>query len=67
MTQKYSFISSDLKLIIEEDIIGYYLIVYKDIFSEVSTEDYLLDSLEEAFRVAQEKFGVQAKNWKLLS
>ncbi len=61
---KYLYKSDSLKLIIEEDVIGFYLIVYNDPQSEKSSEDYLVDSLEEAFQEAKEKFGVSSKEWK---
>jgi hypothetical protein len=62
---KYIYKSNSLKLIIEEDIIGFYLIIYKDPLSEKSNEDYLVDSLEEAFQEAKEKFGVSIEQWEL--
>ena len=60
---KFTYKSDSLKLVIEEDAIGYYLIVYDDPQSEKSSEDYLVDSLEEAFQEAKEKFGVLSKQW----
>ncbi len=62
---KFVYKNNYLKLIIEEDIVGVYLIVYKDPQSEKSSEDYLIDSLDEAFQEAQEKFGVSKKQWML--
>lgn len=62
---KYLYKSDSLKLIIEEDIIGFYLIVYNDPNSGKSNEDYLVDSLEEAFQKAKEKFGISSKQWEL--
>lgn len=62
---KYLYKSDTLKLIIEEDVIGFYLIVYKDLQSKKSSEDYLVDSLEEVFQEAKEKFGVSSKQWML--
>ena len=61
---KYIFTNDTLKLVIDEDIVGYYLIVYKDPYSEKSNEDYLLDSLEDAFEEAKEKFGITREQWK---
>ena len=60
---KYLYINDDLKLIIEEDVVGFYLYVYKDPQSEKSTEDYLFDSLEIAFQEAKERFGITNEQW----
>ena len=52
---------------IKEDTVGWYLIVYdsiNSIESDVSTEDYLLDTLEDAFEMAYKKFGVYKSAWK---
>lgn len=62
---KYLYKSDSLKLVIEEDTVGFYLIVYNDPRSEQSSEDYLVDSLEEAFQEAKEKFGISSKQWIL--
>jgi len=62
---KYIYKSDFLKLIIEEDDVGFYLIIYNDPQSEKSSEDYLVDSLEEAFAEAEEKFGVSSSQWNL--
>jgi len=61
---KYVYKSNSLKLVIEEDIIGFYLTIYNDPQSEQSSEDYLVDSLEEAFSEAEERFGISIKQWK---
>ena len=61
---KLLYKDSSLKLIIEEDIIGFYLIVYRDPLSEISNEDYLLDNLEDALRQAKELFGVSVEQWQ---
>jgi hypothetical protein len=62
---RFLYKGNTLKLIIQEDSIGYYLIVYDDPYSEKSSEDYLVNSLDEAFAEAQEKFGVSRKQWRL--
>jgi hypothetical protein len=62
--KKYIFRGEDKNLIIEEDKIGWYLIVYhKDDF-EKSEEDYLIDSLEDAYKEAEERFGVLKNQWE---
>jgi hypothetical protein len=62
---KYIYKSNTLKLIIEEDIVGFYLTVYRDPLSEKSNEDYLVDSLEEAFQKAKDNFNVSIDQWEL--
>lgn len=62
---KYLYKNDFFKLVIEEDDIGFHLIVYNDPCSEKSDEDYLIDSLEEAFQEAEQKFGVTSGQWKL--
>ncbi len=65
MSIKYLYRKNNLKLIIEEDVVGYYLYVYKDIENTgIATEDYLLDSLEMAFSEAEALFGIQKNQWK---
>jgi len=56
--QKYFYENNEIKLIIEEDVVGFYLIIYKQDAPHQSINDYLLDSLEQAFKVAKDKFGV---------
>lgn len=61
---KYLYNDEFLKLVIEQDIVGFYLIVYNNPNSEKSSEDYLFDSLEEVFQAAQEKFHISPTQWK---
>ena len=61
---KYLYKNDFIKLVIEEDIVGFYLIVYK-LESEKSNEDYLIDSLDDAFLEAQDKFGISKEQWIL--
>ena len=60
---KYVYKNDFIKLLVQEDIVGYYLIVYQDPKSKKSSEDYLVDTLEEAFLEAKEKFGVSKERW----
>ncbi|CUI18104.1 hypothetical protein PNK_p0050 (plasmid) [Candidatus Protochlamydia naegleriophila] len=60
---KFLYKNEFIKLIIEEDVIGFYLIVYKDPYSETSNQDYLTDSLEDAFQKSEEGFGITKENW----
>lgn len=60
----YSYEDEKIKLIIDKDVIGYYLIVYTNPQSTISSADYLLDTLDEAFEAAQKKFGISKEKWK---
>lgn len=60
----YVYQDEKIKLIIDKDIVGYYLIVYRDPKSTISSADYLLDTLDEAFEAAQKKFGISKEQWK---
>ncbi len=64
MLKKYCYSNKKLKLIVEEDIVGFYLIVFKDPVSNISCADYLVDSLEEAFNEAKRKFGISRDQFK---
>jgi len=46
---------------IEEDLVGWYLIKYE---AHQSSQDYLLDSLEDAFDEAEDRFEIPKKLWK---
>lgn len=63
---QYIYIKNSLKMIIEEDLIGFYLIIYNDPQSLESDEDYLLDSLKEAFDLAEERFSVVKSQWSIV-
>jgi hypothetical protein len=49
---------------IDEDLVGWYLIYYKDQNSKKSSEDYLCNSLEEAFTKAQRRYDVPREAWQ---
>ena len=49
---------------LEEDLVGWYLIVYEDKELKKSIEDHLLDSYEDAIEIANEKFHVKKDDWK---
>lgn len=48
----FSYEDEKIKLIIDKDIISYYLIVYENHKSTISFADYLLDNLDKAFKAA---------------
>lgn len=64
---KYIYETKNIKLIIEEDIVGFYIIVYNDPSSMQSNADYLQDTFDDAFSFSERKFGVKKDQWKLLS
>lgn len=47
--KKYRYEKDNLSFEIEEDLVGWYLFVYRDQNSHKAFEDYLLDSMEAAF------------------
>lgn len=61
--KKYQFQNEERKLIIEEDNVGWYLIIYTPPNNNQSSADYLLDSLEDAFEEAKDRFGVSPSQW----
>ena len=62
---RYTYEDEKLRLIIEEDVVGYYLVVFDKNNSSTSVADYLLDTLEEAFVFADNKFKVSRSQWIL--
>lgn len=62
--EKYIYEDNFLKVLIEEDSVGFYLIVYKNPSSEKSTNDYLCDTLDEAFQKAKNQFGITKDQWR---
>lgn len=50
--------------VIEEDAIGWYLIVYPNSNKTSSSEDYLLDTLDEAFLEAKSRFKISKELWQ---
>ena len=50
--------------VIEEDLVGWYLIVYNDKNKNGSAKDYLFDTLEDAMFEAEDKFSIPKNRWK---
>jgi|GEM_PF-7071698 len=63
--QKFEFTTKEFYLLIEEDVIGWYLIVFKKENKTTSISDYLYDNLEDVFFEAQERFGVSKDKWEV--
>ncbi|HSW86748.1 MAG TPA: hypothetical protein VLG49_04515 [Rhabdochlamydiaceae bacterium] len=59
--KKYQY---KLSYVIEEDLVGWYLIIYKDPNINKSVEDYLFDTLEDALFEAEDRFGIPKNDWK---
>ena len=64
--KKFEYKGNNAYYVIEEDFVGWYLIVYKEKNSYESSEDHLLDTLEDAMREADERFNIPEKSWKEL-
>ena len=66
--KKYIYKDDKIKLVLEEDNkeVGWYLIIYNDPNSEKSMADYLYDSEDIAFKIAEKKFGIKKEQWILI-
>ena len=62
---KYFYNNDSINCIIEEDDVGFYLIVYDHQNPGRSIADYLFDSLEDVFQAAKEKFGILQAQWQI--
>ena len=62
--KKFFAKKNDLLFVIEEDTVGWYLIVYKSSDQNTSSEDYLLDTLEDAVLEANERYGISTSAWE---
>lgn len=65
MQFQYLILNKDIKISIEQDDVGWYLIIYENAHSNCSTEDYLFDSFSEALEFAGERFDVSKSEWKI--
>ncbi|MFZ4773476.1 MAG: hypothetical protein ACOYK9_05745 [Chlamydiia bacterium] len=63
INKKFQFIKDGKLYLIEEDVVGWYLIVYEDKAHNKSLEDYLVDTFEEAIFEAEDKFGIKRTDW----
>lgn len=63
---KYTFEDKErsLFLAIEEDVVGWYLIVYSNESRNGTKADYLQDTLQDVIGEAEERFGVAESQWK---
>lgn len=60
--KKFECKKNDIYYVIEEDLVGWYLIVYNN--KNESSKDYLFDTLEDAMFEAEDKFSIHKNNWK---
>ena len=58
--RKYRCQKDGVSYLIEEDSVGWYLIVYQN---DKSSHDYLIDTLEDAFLKAELIFAIPRKLW----
>ncbi len=50
--------------VIEEDSVGWYLMVYSEKNTPKSSSDFLFDSLEDAIFEAEDRFDVARDSWE---
>lgn len=62
--KRFEYQKDDAFYVIDEDIVGWYLITYNN---KKTSEDYLYGSLQEAFLEAQERFNIPKEYWKEIS
>lgn len=58
---QFWYAEGDFLYEIKEDLVGWYLIKYEQ---RRSSQDYPLDSLEDAFNEAEDRFQIPKKLWK---
>ena len=61
--KKYQYKGNNIRLVVEEDCVGFYLIFYPNVNSSWSEKDYLLDTLDDAFDFAKDEYGVHKHDW----
>lgn len=59
--RKYTYKKDHSFFVIEEDTVGWYLIIYCE---SKSSNDYLFDTLEEALFEAENKFNIPKNEWQ---
>ncbi|GAB4194277.1 MAG: hypothetical protein Tsb0015_17280 [Simkaniaceae bacterium] len=59
--KKYWYQKKGVTYVLEEDLVGWYLIIYKNKTS--SSEDYLFDTLDEALFEAEDRFDIPKNSW----
>lgn len=62
--KKYWCKKDNSSYVIEEDLVGWYLIVYNNQNANKSSEDYLFDTLADALFEAEDRFGISKNKWK---
>lgn len=61
--RKLEYSNNGVCYLIEEDLVGWYLIVYNK-YSNESSKDYLFDTLEGAMFEAEDKYKIQENSWR---
>ena len=63
--RKFIYKNDDIKLLLEEDNeeVGCYFMIYDDPESETSSADYLFDTIDVAYKVAEKKYNVKKEQW----
>jgi hypothetical protein len=63
--KKFEYRKNNRYYVIEEDLVGWYLIGYNNNTNE-SFEDHLFDSLEEAMFDGEDRYSIPKNGWKEL-
>ena len=64
--KKLEYRENNTYYVIEEDLVGWCLIVYNDKNTNISSEDHLFDTLEDALFEGEERFNIPKNSWKEL-
>jgi hypothetical protein len=62
--EKFQCTLNDKYYLIEEDFVGWYLTVYNTKEMKSSSEDYLLDTIEDAMAEAEDRFAIPRSAWE---
>jgi hypothetical protein len=61
--RKYSCTKGNASYVFEEDVVGWYLVVYNNSYITQSSEDHLYDTLEDALVEVETRFGIPRDGW----
>ena len=51
---------------VQEDLVGWYLYVFSKQSHEISSEDFLFDTLEDALSEAKKRFNIPIDQWEMV-
>ena len=64
--KKFEYRNCNTYYVIEEDLVGWYLIVYNNKNTKESSEDHLFDTLEDAMLEGEDRFSIPKNGWREL-